>query len=309
MPLRSSTPPSLRGRVTKGMSSTLAGGYSSPVLGTSSPVALATAVLSIDGLLPSRKLLNIFGFRPPRVACSGVRPQCPTPCRACSGCSAAATCGRARRPPPGSRRCAPSPPGRRSAPAGRRRPGCTARRPRRPRASSGPQNASASTVTLTTCLPCAKAARQWSTAAMGWPVHSTTMSIAGCRTSACQSSPTWVLPSRSAASRLAACTRCGSQPTRARLRQAASGDRSAMPPGARPACAAPGPGTSSRTCPRRSGRRGWGGLRRRAVAVDGAGSWKFLQWSRGSGGGDGRAEAPSIMDTAARGRPTRQGMA
>jgi hypothetical protein len=38
-------------------------------------VALATAVLSIAGLLPSRKLLNIFGFSPPRAACSRVSPQ------------------------------------------------------------------------------------------------------------------------------------------------------------------------------------------------------------------------------------------
>src|SRR3982751_6686496 len=62
------------------------------------------------------------------------------------------------------------------------------------RASSGPQKASASTVTLTTCLPWAKASRQWSTAAIGWPGHSTTTSMAGCRTSACQSVPTCVMP-------------------------------------------------------------------------------------------------------------------
>ena len=74
MPLRSSTPPSLFGRVTTGMSSTLAAGYSRPLEGTESPVALATAALSIDGLEPSRKLLNILGFRPPRSACSGVKP-------------------------------------------------------------------------------------------------------------------------------------------------------------------------------------------------------------------------------------------
>ena len=37
-------------------------------------VALATAALSIEGLEPSRKLLNILGFRPPRWACSGVKP-------------------------------------------------------------------------------------------------------------------------------------------------------------------------------------------------------------------------------------------
>jgi len=74
MPLRSSTPPSARGRVTKGMSSTLAGGYSRPLDGTERPVALLTAVLSMLGLEPSRKLLNILGFKPPRAACSGVRP-------------------------------------------------------------------------------------------------------------------------------------------------------------------------------------------------------------------------------------------
>ena len=62
------------GRVTNGMSSTLAGGYSKPLLGTSKPVALATAVLSMEGLEPSKKLLNIFGFKPPRLACSGVSP-------------------------------------------------------------------------------------------------------------------------------------------------------------------------------------------------------------------------------------------
>jgi hypothetical protein len=56
------------------MSSTLAGGYSRPLLGTARPVALDTAVLSMAGLEPSRKLLNIFGLSPPRAACSGVRP-------------------------------------------------------------------------------------------------------------------------------------------------------------------------------------------------------------------------------------------
>ena len=46
------------------------------------------------------------------------------------------------------------------------------------RANSGPQNASASTVTLTTCLWLAKAAKQCATAATGLPVHSTMMSMA-----------------------------------------------------------------------------------------------------------------------------------
>ena len=39
------------------------------------PVALETAVLSIAGLEPSRKELNILGFSPPRLACSSLRPQ------------------------------------------------------------------------------------------------------------------------------------------------------------------------------------------------------------------------------------------
>ena len=37
-------------------------------------VALHTALVSIAGLEPSRKELNIFGLRPPSCACSGVRP-------------------------------------------------------------------------------------------------------------------------------------------------------------------------------------------------------------------------------------------
>jgi len=39
------------------------------------PVALDTAVLSMAGLEPSRKELNILGFSPPRLACSSLRPQ------------------------------------------------------------------------------------------------------------------------------------------------------------------------------------------------------------------------------------------
>ena len=38
------------------------------------PELTADAVLSIEGLDPSRKELNIFGLRPPIFACSGVRP-------------------------------------------------------------------------------------------------------------------------------------------------------------------------------------------------------------------------------------------
>src|SRR3990172_4832746 len=70
-----STPPSAIGRQTKGMSSTEGGGKVRRSGGATSPVALHTAVLSIEGLEPSRKELNIFGLRPPVFACSGVSPQ------------------------------------------------------------------------------------------------------------------------------------------------------------------------------------------------------------------------------------------
>ncbi len=65
-------------------------------------------------------------------------------------------------------------------------------------ASKGPQKASASTVTMTTLLPCSKAASACSTAAIGSPVDSTMMSISGWLTRARQSSVRWVLPWRRA---------------------------------------------------------------------------------------------------------------
>ena len=57
-----------------GIWSTGPAGYSRPSGAGVRPVALHTAVLSIAGLEPSRKELNIFGFSPPISACSGVRP-------------------------------------------------------------------------------------------------------------------------------------------------------------------------------------------------------------------------------------------
>ena len=72
---------------------------------------------------------------------------------------------------------APSRPSRQSAPAGRHRP---ANRPRRPRApspaSSGPASTSASTLTMTMCLPASIAARAWAMPAAGLPVASMTTS-------------------------------------------------------------------------------------------------------------------------------------
>src|SRR3954470_18670763 len=66
-------------------------------------------------------------------------------------------------------------------------------------------------------------------------------SMAGCRTSACQSSPTCVVPLAMASSRLVAPDCSGFQPTRARLACAAEGERSAMAarctPGVRGTCA------------------------------------------------------------------------
>jgi hypothetical protein len=69
------------------------------------------------------------------------------------------------------------------------------------RASSGPQKASASTVTLTTCLPWAKASRHvvdgGHRVAGAFDDH---VDLPGGATSACQSSPIQVVPSRTAAS-------------------------------------------------------------------------------------------------------------
>src|SRR5690606_26473950 len=93
----------------------------------------------------------------------------------------------------------------------------------------GPHSASASTVTLTTCLPCANAARMWSTAATGLPVDSTSISMRRSATSACQSSVIHVVPSRIASSIEPAPACPGFQPTRSRLARARSGARSAIP--------------------------------------------------------------------------------
>ncbi len=41
----------------------------------SSPVALATAAISMPDLVPSMKLLNILGFIPAAAACSTVMPK------------------------------------------------------------------------------------------------------------------------------------------------------------------------------------------------------------------------------------------
>src|SRR5919197_1444090 len=90
-------------------------------------------------------------------------------------------------------------------------------------ASSGPQNASASTFTITTCLPCSKAASACSTAGMGLPVASMMMSMSGCETSACQSSPRCVVWYLSAASSVGAENTAGFQPTRSRLALAFAG--------------------------------------------------------------------------------------
>src|SRR6201985_3633728 len=74
-PLWCRWPPSDFGRITNGRSSTEQGGKARPSGAGVRPVAFDTAVLSIAGLEPSRKLLNILGFRPPRLACSSLRPQ------------------------------------------------------------------------------------------------------------------------------------------------------------------------------------------------------------------------------------------
>ena len=227
MPLRSSTPPSLFGRVTHGMSSTLAGGYSRPSLGTASPVALDTAVVSIAGLRAVEEAVEHLRVQAAALGLLG-RQAVVAPDRLGRRLAEVrqplvAAPGRDHREAAGARPVDQVADQRRlvaeGEPVDDAGLGCASAR------SSGPQKASASTVTLTTCLPCANAARQWSTAAIGCPVHSTTMSIAGCATSACQSSPTCVVAVlQRAASSDAADVRSAFQPTRARLRRAAAGD-------------------------------------------------------------------------------------
>jgi hypothetical protein len=182
MPLRSRTPPSLIGRVTNGMSSTLAGGYSRPLLGHRAVRwRWRPAVDSIDGFEPSRKLLNIFGLRPPRWAClrreAVVCPQTVSGVDSlkCGSHFVAAPCG-------GDREAAGAGPvdqvadQRRLVAEGERVDDAGLGRLC---ASSGPQKAVGLDGDVDTCLPCANAARQCSTAAIGWPVHSTMHSMAG----------------------------------------------------------------------------------------------------------------------------------
>src|SRR3546814_10919344 len=61
-PLCGSVPPSARGRRMCGRSSAPQDGKARPSEAGSSPVALATAAISMPDLVPSRKELNICGF-------------------------------------------------------------------------------------------------------------------------------------------------------------------------------------------------------------------------------------------------------
>src|SRR4051812_1865583 len=107
-------------------------------------------------------------------------------------------------------------------------------------ASSGPQNASASTVTLMKCLFAANAFSACVTAAGGCPVTSTMMSIAGWLITASALSVRWVPPLLAASSRLRAAKRSGAQPVRVSASFARGTERSASPtrwmPGVRRAC-------------------------------------------------------------------------
>ena len=61
-PAFSSVPPAAFGLQTSASSKRVAGGKPNPSLCGTSPVALHTAVISIPDLVPSTKLLNIFGL-------------------------------------------------------------------------------------------------------------------------------------------------------------------------------------------------------------------------------------------------------
>ena len=66
-------------------------------------------------------------------------------------------------------------------------------------ASSGPASASASTLTMTTCLPWAQQASTWRMPAAGLPVASMTIAISGAAISASASSVMCVAPEAFAA--------------------------------------------------------------------------------------------------------------
>ena len=68
------------------------------------------------------------------------------------------------------------------------------------RASSGPASASASTFTITMCLPCAQQASTCAMPAAGLPVASITTSVAGWAMAAIASSVTKVVPAFAASS-------------------------------------------------------------------------------------------------------------
>src|SRR2546423_13746003 len=77
VPVIASLPPALAGLHTRARSWTEDGGNDRPSGCGTRPVALQTAVISMPDLVPSMKLLNIFGFIPPRAAFSGVIPKLP----------------------------------------------------------------------------------------------------------------------------------------------------------------------------------------------------------------------------------------
>ena len=67
-------PPSAFGRSTRARSSTPQGGNSSPPGAARSPVAFATAAISMALFVPSRKELNICALKSPLATVSGVKP-------------------------------------------------------------------------------------------------------------------------------------------------------------------------------------------------------------------------------------------
>ena len=69
-----SSPPAGRGRSTRARSSTPQGGNARPSGSGVSPVAFATAAISMPLFVPSRKELNICALKSPRATISSVKP-------------------------------------------------------------------------------------------------------------------------------------------------------------------------------------------------------------------------------------------
>ena len=264
--------------MTRGRSSTPQGGNARPSGRGRQPVALATAAISIADFVPSRNELNICAFMPPRLRVLGSQPVVvPHRVRRRGVVRGEILRSLPRGDHLEARTRAPSRPSRRSAPAGRRtRASRRCPPPLALRASSGPASASASTFTITTCLR-APAAREHVTDARRRASRRVDHDVD--RRRGDERAGVLADVRRAALARVR--ERAGADALRresdARERGACTRGIEIRHPGEMDAgrASAPATGTSSRTCPRRSGRREAARRPRRAWRACDGGSRRF----------------------------------